>query len=222
MPQVRGVILDLDGTLIDSNDAHAHAWLEAMSEQGFQPPYDSVRKLIGMGGDFLIPQAIDVDADSEKGKAINARRKEIFRARYLPHLKRYSMTRELLLRLKALGLQMVVASASNHEEVVRMLESAGILNIIEEFTSASEVEDPKPEPDVLKSALAKLDLSTEEVVLLGDTPYDIEAADKAGIKVVALRSGGWSDEELVGAEAVYWDIADLFTHLEGSPLLPST
>ena len=222
MPHVRGVILDLDGTLIDSNDAHAHAWLEAMAEQGFQPPYETVRKLIGMGGPFLIPRAVDIEADSTKGKAISARRKEIFRERYLPGLKPFPKVRDLILRLKALGVKVVVASASKKEEVEGMLEIVGISEDIDGFTSASEVEDPKPEPDVVESALAKLSLPPGEVILLGDTPYDIESAAKAGVRVVALRSGGWSAEDLKGAEAVYWDTADLFTHLEGSPLLPSS
>ena len=217
MASIRGVILDMDGTLIDSNDAHAHAWVEAMSEYGFQAEFEKVRKLIGMGGDFLIPQALGIEAETELGEKIGRRRKEIFQARYLPNLRPFPKARELLLRMKAGGLRLAVASASKEEELERMMERVGIDGLVEASTSAGDVEAPKPEPDVVQAALEKLRLSPQEVLMLGDTPYDIEAAAKAGVEVVALRSGGWSAADLEGARAVYWDTADLFVHYEQSP-----
>lgn len=217
MASIRGVILDMDGTLIDSNDAHAHAWVEAMSEYGFQVEFEKIRRLIGMGGDFLIPEALGIEADTELGEKISRRRKEIFQARYLPNLQSFPKARELLLRMKAGGLRLAVASASKEEELERMMERVGIDGLVEASTSAGDVEVPKPEPDVVQAALEKLRLSPQEVLMLGDTPYDIEAAAKAGVEVVALRSGGWSAADLEGARAVYWDTADLFVHYEQSP-----
>ena len=191
MPALRGIILDMDGTLIDSNDAHARAWLEAMAELGFRPPFHKVRRLIGMGGDFLIPQAIGIDAESEAGEAIGRRRREIFRESYLPGLRPFPAVRELVQRMRAGGFQLVVASASKRDELEPMLRAAGVADLVDAVTSASEVADPKPEPDVLVAALDKLALTPEQVLMLGDTPYDIEAAEKIGIGVVALCSGGW-------------------------------
>jgi phosphoglycolate phosphatase-like HAD superfamily hydrolase len=218
MGRVRGVILDMDGTLIDSNDAHAHAWLEAMEEKGFQPGFEKVRRLIGMGGDFLIPEALGIDPHSEEGKTISRRRKEIFREQYLPNLQPFAKVKELVLRMQAGGLKLVVASASKREELEAMMERAGISDLIDEATSASDVEEPKPEADVVYAALSKLGLPPEDVLMLGDTPYDIESAGKARVGVIALRCGGWDDEALQGARALYWDVADLFTHYGESPL----
>lgn len=218
MSKIRGVILDLDGTLIDSNEAHARAWLEAMGEAGFRPDYVEVRRLIGMGGDFLLPQAIGLEAESETGQRISWRRREIFLERYLPQLRPFPRVRELLERMRSAGLKRVVASASKRDELEKMLERVGIVDLVEAATSASDVEEPKPEPDVVLAALDKLALGPEQVLLLGDTPYDIEAAGRAGVPVVALECGGWSRDELAGALAVYRNPADLLAHFEASPL----
>lgn len=217
MPRTRGVILDLDGTLIDSNDAHARAWLEAMRESRFDPPFATVRRLIGMGGEFLIPAALGIAADSDAGRRISRRRREIFSQRYLPQLQPFPQVRQLLEKMQQRGLRRVVASASQREEMERMLELAGIADLVQEATSASEVEDPKPEPDVVLAALDKLALGPEQVLLLGDTPYDIEAAGRVGVPVVALECGGWSAAELTGAMAVYRDPADLSARFDLSP-----
>jgi HAD superfamily hydrolase (TIGR01509 family) len=216
---IHGVILDLDGTLIDSNDAHARAWLEAMTEGGFRPAFDEVRRRIGMGGDFLLPSALGIDAESEPGLRISRRRQEIFRHRYLPRLEPFPQARELLLRMREGGLRRVVASASKREELDEMLRIAGIEDLVEAATSASDVEDPKPEPDVVHAALGKLTLPREEVLLLGDTPYDLEAAGRAGVGMVGVESGGWSRGELAGAVAVYRDAADLLAHFDSSPFV---
>ncbi len=218
MGRVRGVILDMDGTLIDSNDAHAQAWLEAMEESGFHPGFEKVRRLIGMGGDFLIPQALGIDPQSEAGKTLSRRRKEIFHERYLPNLTPFANVKELLLRMRAGGLKLVVASASRREELDAMMGRAAIADLIDETTSATDVNEPKPEADVIHAALAKLDLPPEAVLMLGDTPYDIEAASKAGVEVIALRCGGWDDAALKGARAIFWDAADLLKHYGESPL----
>lgn len=217
MPRIRGVILDLDGTLIDSNDAHAQAWLEAMAGEGFRPPFHEVRRLIGMGGTFLLPQAAGIEADSEIGGRIRRRRKEIFRGEYLPYLQPFPKVKELLARMRQSGLKRVVASASRREEVEEMLDLARIRELVQGATSASDVEDPKPEPDVVMAAIDKLALAPDQVLLLGDTPYDIEAASRIGVGVVALESGGWPAPELAGAVAVYRDAADLLARFDSSP-----
>ena len=217
MTAIHGVILDMDGTLIDSNDAHARAWVEAMAEYGFRPPFQEVRRLIGMGGTFLIPRAIGIDADNEIGEGIRQRRREIFRTRYLPQLRPFPQVRELVARMRSAGLKQVIASASKREELEPMLRITGIADLVEGVTTASEVEDPKPEPDVVAAALDKLALAPDQVLMLGDTPYDLEAAGKIGVGVVAVCSGGWKPEELSGAVAVYRDAADLLANFESSP-----
>jgi HAD superfamily hydrolase (TIGR01509 family) len=216
---VRGVILDVDGTLLDSNDAHAEAWSDALAEAGYYIDAGRVRPLIGMGGDKVVPALIGLPEDSPTGKRISKRRGEIFRSRFLPRLKPFAGTRELVQRLQGEGRRVVVASSASKNDLNELLERAGVRNIIEGETSKSDVARSKPDPDVVHAALDQLDLPAEAVVMVGDTPYDIEAAARAGVKTIALRcGGGWYDAELQGAAAIYDDPADLLAQLESSPL----
>jgi len=109
---VRGVILDVDGTLVDSNDAHARAWVEALKEGGFDVPFDRVRRLIGMGGDKLLPEVTGLQEDHPRAKPIGERRGQIFKTKYLPSLRPFPGTRDLLLRMRGEGLKLAVASSA--------------------------------------------------------------------------------------------------------------
>lgn len=215
---VRGVILDVDGTLVESNDAHARAWVEALSEQGIKAEFERARRLIGMGGDKLLPEISGIEEESPEGKRASERRSEIFKERYLPHIKSCRGSRELLKRITEDGLKMVVASSAKKDELDPLLEIAGASDLIEEKTSSDDAENSKPDPDIIHAALDGSGFSAEEAVMIGDTPYDIEAAKKAGVPVIALRCGGWDDEGLAGAIAIYDDPADLLAHYDDSPL----
>jgi HAD superfamily hydrolase (TIGR01509 family) len=210
MVKIRGVILDVDGTLVDSNDAHARAWVEAFAENGVKVEFEKTRRLIGMGGDKLMPEVSGIEEESEPGEKISKRRGEIFKEKYLPKVRAFPKTRELLLRLKEDGLKLAVASSAKEDELKPLLKIAGAIDLIEEKTSSDDAENSKPDPDIIKAALEGLGFRPEEVFMLGDTPYDIEAAGRAGVKVIALRSGGWDDEALRGAAAIYDDPADLY------------
>lgn len=216
--QIRGVILDVDGTLVDSNDAHARAWVEAFGENSIDVAYDRVRRLIGMGGDKLMPEVSGIEEEGPEGERISKRRGEIFKEKYLPHLKPTPGSRELLLRLRECGFKLVVASSAKEDELKPLLEIAGASDLIEEKTSSDDADNSKPDPDIVEASLASASLAPDEVVMLGDTPYDIESAAKAGVRVIALKSGGWRDHELKGAIAVYDDPADLLKNLDDSPL----
>ena len=215
---IRGVILDVDGTLVDSNDAHARAWVEALAEEGIRVEFERVRPLIGMGGDKLLPEISGIEEESPEGKRISERRGEVFKEKYLPSIKPCRGSRELLKRMKGDGLKLVVASSAKEDELDPLLEIAGASGLIEEKTSSDDAENSKPDPDIIQAALDGSGLSPEEAVMLGDTPYDIEAAKKAGVDTVALRCGGWKDEDLAGAIAIYDDPADLLAHYDRSPL----
>ena len=215
---VRGVILDVDGTLVDSNDAHARAWVEALSEQGVEVEFEKARRLIGMGGDKLLPEISGMEEESPEGKRAGERRGQIFKEKYLPSIKPLPGARELLKRLREDGLKLVVASSAKKDELDPLLEIAGASDLIEGKTSSDDAENSKPDPDIVEAALEKAALSPDEVVMLGDTPYDIESAGKAGVEVIALRSGGWEDEDLSGAVAIYQDPADLLARYDESPL----
>lgn len=213
-----GVLLDVDGTLIDSNGAHVHAWLDVLREHGFEITPDEIWPLIGMGTDNLLPRVTGLGADSERGKKIAERRGEILKERYLPHLRPFPGTRDLLTRMRDSGLKLIAASSSKKDEVEKLLELAEIGDILTERTSASDVESSKPAPDIVQVALDRIGLPADEVLMLGDTPYDIEAAGKCGIRVIAFRCGGFQDRDLRGALAIYDGPADLLARYESSPL----
>lgn len=215
---VRAVLLDIDGTLIDSNDAHAVAWVKALSEAGFDVPLSRVRPLIGMGADKLLPRVTGLSSESHKGQSIARRRGEIFRKEYLPSLKPFPSARDLLLRMKKAGLMLVTATSSGDADAKGLLEAANVRDLIEAETTANDAASSKPDPDIIEAALSRAGESPRRAILLGDTPYDIAAATRAGVRSIALRCGGWPDAELAGAVAVYDDPADLLARYHESPL----
>jgi HAD superfamily hydrolase (TIGR01509 family) len=212
-----GVLLDVDGTLVDSNDAHARAWVKALAEARVEAEFATVRRLIGKGGDKLLPEVSGIDAESPNGKAISKRRGEIFRTEYLPKLKPTPGAKELLARMKKAGLELAVASSAKEDELKGLLEVCGADEFIEASTSSDDAEHSKPDPDIVQAALEALGHPKEQVVLLGDTSYDVEASLRAGIRVVALRCGGWGDADLTGAVRIYDDPADLLARFDDSP-----
>jgi HAD superfamily hydrolase (TIGR01509 family) len=216
--EVRGVLLDVDGTLIDSNDAHAEAWVRALAEGGFEVPFARVRHLIGMGGDKLLPEVSGLADETPQGARISERRGAIFAEEFLPHLRPFPRVRELLERLRADGLRLVVASSSEREQLDALLDGAGIADLLDETISSSDAAQSKPAPDLVGAALEKSGLTPEAAIMLGDTPYDIEAARKLGVRTIAVRCGGFSDRELAGAVAIYDDPADLLARYGESPL----
>lgn len=218
MKPVRGVLLDIDGTLVDSNDAHARAWVEVLAERGVQVAREEARRLIGMGGDKVLPRLADIDAESPEGEAIGARRTEIFRERYLPKLQAFPAARELVAHMRSLGLTLVVATSAKREELAPLLAIAGITDLIDGATSSDDAARSKPDPDIVQGAVARSGFEADELVMLGDTPYDVEAATRAGVRVVAFRCGGWNDRSLVGAAAVYDGPADLLNRYARSIL----
>lgn len=209
---VKAVLLDVDGTLIDSNDAHARAWVEVGEELGYDIEFGHVRRLIGMGGDRVLPQLTGLEEESAEGSRVLDRRGEIFRERYLPRLRAFPGARELLERLRADGKTLVVATSAGAEDLKALLQQAGIEDLIEDSTNSDEAESSKPAPDIVESALAKSGVTAADAVMLGDTPYDVKAARRAGVRVVALRCGGWRDADLRGAAEIHEDPAELLAH----------
>lgn len=216
--RLKGVILDVDGTLVLSNDAHARAWADAFAEYEYEVPFERVRPLIGMGGDKLMPTVVPGLSDEEGvGKQIAERRKQIFNDRYAATLKPAPGARDLLLRLRAAGLELAVASSARADELQTLLKAAQVEDLIGETTTSSDADESKPAPDIVGVVLKKLGLDANEVVMLGDTPYDIESASGCGVGVIAVRCGGFSDEQLAGAQAIYDDPADALAHYDRSP-----
>lgn len=215
---LKAVILDVDGTLIDSNDAHAQAWVDAGKEFGYDIPFDRVRWLIGMGGDHVLPKLTGLEEESKQGQHILDCRGEIFRQRYLSSLAPFPQVRELLERIEADGYRMVVASSASKDDLHALLEQAGVADLLEKTTSADDAERSKPAPDIVEAALARAACAPDEALMIGDTPYDVKAATHAGVQTLAVRCGGWSDEDLHGAIQIFDAPAELYLRYTDSVL----
>lgn len=218
MPMNAAVILDVDGTLVDSNDAHARAWVDAFSAHGVTVALDLVRRSIGMGGDKLMPAVAGIEEDSPLGKKIAESRGRYFKERYLPHIRGFKGVRTLLQRLADDGYTLTVASSAKEDELGPLLDAAGVTDLIAHQTSSDDADESKPEPDIVQAALKKAKCAPGDALMLGDTPYDVEAATRAGVKIVALECGGWGPEDLQGAVEVYANPADLLATYDGSIL----
>ncbi|MCU0681805.1 MAG: HAD family hydrolase [Polyangiaceae bacterium] len=217
MNALKVALLDIDGTLLDSNDAHALAWVDALAEFGHETGFERVRELIGKGGDKLLPEVTGLAKESPEGEAISKRRTAIFKAKYLPELRPFPGARALLEALRSRGLALVVATSAGADQVDGLLRAAGVRDLVDDETTSDDAARSKPDPDVVRAALAKSGRRPAEAVMIGDTPYDVEAATRAGVRSVALRCGGWDDEALRGAAAVYDDPRDLLANLAASP-----
>jgi HAD superfamily hydrolase (TIGR01509 family) len=213
---LRAALLDVDGTLLDSNDAHAQSWVDALARQGMERDFAQVRRLIGMGSDHLLPE-LGIDASSELAETLMEIRGRIFREAYLPQLKPFPMVRELVERMRAAGLALAVASSASKDDLAALLERAGVADLLKRKTSADDAERSKPDPDIVEAALSLVGHAPKEVLLLGDTPYDVAAGKRAGVGVVAVRCGGWADGDLHGALAIYDNPADLLGSFSASP-----
>jgi phosphoglycolate phosphatase-like HAD superfamily hydrolase len=212
------VILDVDGTLVDSNDAHARAWVDAFEAHGVTVAFDPVRRSIGMGGDKLMPAVAGIEEDTPLGKKISEARARYFKERYLPQIRSFAGTRALVQRLADDGYTLAVASSAKEDELNPLLQIAGVTDLVSHQTSSDDAEESKPEPDIVQAALKQAKAAPGDAIMLGDTPYDVEAAGRSGVKIVALECGGWSFEDLKGAVEVYSDPADLLAKYDGSIL----
>ena len=215
-PARPAALVDIDGTLVDSNGAHARAFVEAFAELGMHVPYEQVRRLIGKGGDKLIPE---VSGRDDKGwvKEVGERKKEAFFARHFDSIRPFPEVRALLERMKAAGLLLVVATSANEEEMKKLLGVAGVNDLFDEEATKDDAKRSKPDPDIISAALEAGGIDASQAIMLGDTPYDVEAARRAGVGTVGLESGGWKASELSGAVAVYADAAALLRDFDASP-----
>lgn len=216
MTPYHAVILDLDGTLVDSNDAHARAWVHAFVEEGFSVSFAEVRPLIGMGGDQLVPRLTGVQPDSGQYGRLSNAWKDTFQRSELPTIRAQPGARKLVEALRQRGLDLIIGTSGDETVVEALLMRADVADLVPQRTTASDVDESKPAPDIVQAALKKLGRKPGEVLMLGDTPYDIESAAKSGVHTVALRCGG--DERLDGAVRVYNDPLDLLAHLDELPL----
>jgi HAD superfamily hydrolase (TIGR01549 family) len=214
----KAAILDLDGTLLDSVDLHALAWQEALLKFGHDVSFDQVRLQIGKGGDKLIPVFLSADEQRDHGKELEEWRGDRFKTEYLSLIRPFSAVPELLQRVRDAGLRIAVASSAKKDEVAKYLDIAGIADLVDLKTSSDDVEESKPAPDIFEIVLKKLKLKGADAVAIGDTPYDAEAAGKAGIATIGVLCGGFAESSLrqAGCVEVYPGPGALFASFSNS------
>jgi len=212
---IQAVLVDVDGTLLVSNDAHARAWQRAFARYGFDVSETRLRRLVGMGGDKILAT---VDAalspETEPGKSISALHLQIFLDEYVGALPPTPGGRALLERLGSTGIKRIIATSANRKELTAILEAAHVADQFDTEVTSDDVDRSKPDADVLHAALEKGNADRARAVYIGDTPYDVEACRRAGLRCIAVRCGGWNDDDLKDAEAIYNDPADILAHFD--------
>ena len=218
---VEALLCDIDGTLVQSNWLHAEAWQVAFGAMGIHLELEDVRRQIGKGGDELIPVYVPWWKQKHVEEPLKALRKLVFQQNFLSQVKALPMAREFLLKLKEAGIRPALSSSADKEDLAIYKGIVGMEDLIEEETSASDTSKAKPHPDIFQATLKHLGLPPEKCMALGDTPYDAEAAGKAGIRTIGVETGGWSHEDLyaAGCVAVYESVADLLEHFDDSLLV---
>jgi HAD superfamily hydrolase (TIGR01549 family) len=218
---IEAVIFDVDGTLIDSVDLHARAWQEAFAHFGKEIAYERVRSQIGKGGDQLMPVFLSKQELERFGEELEKYRGELFKREYLPRVKAFPKVRELFERIRRDGKRIALASSAKGDELEVYKKVADIEGLVEEETSKDDVDKSKPHPDVFEAALSLLDdPPAGRVIVVGDTPYDAEAAGKAGLRTVGFLCGGFPEADLraAGCVRIYEGAADLLAQYDSSPL----
>ena len=219
---IRAAIFDVDGTLVDSVDAHAHAWQDAFKQFGREIEFADIRRQIGKGGDQLLPIFLDSSEMERIGKALESKRGEIFKSQYLAGIRGFPKTRELFQRIAEDGKQIALASSAKGDELDAYKRIARITDLVDDQTSKDDAKRSKPHPDIFEAAMGKLKgIDKHEVLVVGDTPYDAQAAVKAGLMPIGLLCGGWSEDDLrsAGCIATYYTPGDLLANYTSSPFI---
>ena len=220
----KAVIFDIDGTIVDSVDLHITAWQDAFRKYGKEIPYKAIRSQIGKGADQLLPVFFSREKLKVFGEELEKYRSDLFKKKYLPRVRAFPKVRELFLRIKSDEMLISLASSAKKDELKTHKRIAQIEDLVDTETSSDDAEKSKPFPDIFQVALKKLgNMSPGNVVVIGDTRYDAEAAARADMSAIGFLCGGSTEEELreSGCIALYHDPADLLAQYEKSPFSKS-
>ena len=213
----KAAILDIDGTLVDTNYQHALAWYHAFRQHEITLPIWRIHRAIGMGGDQLVPHLIGDDKAEELGDDIRAAEKPLYLS-MIEQVEPFDGARDLVVDLKERGHTVVLASSAKGNELEHYLDLLDVRDLADDWTMSDDVEETKPSPDLVNAAKKKADM--EDAVMVGDTNWDIEAAERSGTPTVAVMTGGFSEAELrdAGATAVFDSLQALRRRIGETPL----
>jgi HAD superfamily hydrolase (TIGR01549 family) len=215
---VKAVIFDVDGTLVDTVDLHAASWVATFRHFGHAVAFEDVRAQIGKGGDQLMPHFLPEDVVQREGEAVEAFRKDLYMREMIGRARAFPGVAELFRRIRADGRRVVLASSGKPDELAHYKKLAGIEDLVDAETTSADAEKSKPYPDIFLAALDGM--PPDEAIVVGDSPYDAEAAGKAGLRTIGLLSGGFPEATLraAGCMAIYRDPAALLDAYDASPL----
>ncbi|WP_174291507.1 HAD family hydrolase [Sphingomonas bacterium] len=215
----KAVFFDIDGTLVDSNGLHVEAWQRAFAEAGHDIANEAIAGQIGKGADNLVPALIP-GSDDDAAEALGDRHGAIFKGDCIDRARAFPHARDLILRVHDAGLRIILASSASEEELKHYCDLLDIGDLVDVATTIDDVGTSKPAPDIFAVARDKAGIDAADVVVVGDAPYDMDAARKCGMVRVAVRSGGFADDALfeAGAQTIYDDVADLLAGFDASPL----
>ena len=211
---MQAMLLDIDGTLVDSNDRHTDCWVEAFAHFGKTVEWDVVRKQIGKGGDLLVPDTLNAREMRHFGEPLKDYRGELWKKKYMKSVQPFPGVRDSIRELHARGLRLAFASSSNPDEVEYYVELLGVGELLEGTTSKEDAQFSKPSPEIFQAALDRVKSDPARTMAVGDTPYDILAAHRVPVPVVALRCGGFEEPTLAKAEFVFDDLNQMIRELD--------
>jgi HAD superfamily hydrolase (TIGR01549 family) len=212
--KLQAVLLDIDGTLVDSNDMHADCWVEAFARFGVQVPRDTIRIQIGKGGDLLVPDTLNARQMREFGDELKESRGELWKEKYMTRVQPFPGAIEAIRALAERKIRLAFASSSNEDEVEYYVELLGVEDLLEGTTSKKDAEFSKPSPEIFQAALERVQGDPARTLVVGDTPYDILAAHRCKLAVAALRCGGFPHDTLTKAEFLFDDLAAMVKELD--------
>jgi HAD superfamily hydrolase (TIGR01549 family) len=212
--KLQALLFDVDGTLVDSNDHHARCWVAAFAHFGKQLDYDFIRHQIGKGGDLLVPDVLNAKEIRRYGEELKKYRSKLYKEKYLPDVKPFPFVENLFAGLADRGIRLVLASSSNPDEVEYYTQLLNAGKYIEGSTSKGDAKLSKPSPEIFEAALEKAGANPEFTFVVGDTPYDILAAHRAKLPVIAVLSGGFERELLAKAEFTFGDAGEILDQME--------
>lgn len=215
----RAILFDIDGTLVDSNDAHVDAWQQAFAGEGYRFTRGEIHRQIGKGGDNLVPSLLP-DADDALCERLGDAEHAIYTRDFLPGIVPFPGARDALKAMAGRGHTVILASSASGSEIGHYVDLLDAGGLISGTTGRDDVASSKPCPDIFVAALERTGCTPDNAMVIGDTPYDMIAAGRAGIDAIAVLSGGFEEDELraCGAIAVYADVADLAAQYDTSPL----
>jgi HAD superfamily hydrolase (TIGR01509 family) len=208
------MLLDIDGTLVDSNDKHADCWVEAFAHFGKDVPWDAVRQQIGKGGDLLVPDTLNAREIRRFGEELEKFRGELWKRDYMKSIRPFPGAVEAMRELHERGIRLALASSSNPDEVEYYVELLGVGDLLEGTTSKEDAEVSKPSPEIFQAALERVKSDPARTLAVGDTPYDILAAHRIPVAVAAVLCGGFPRETLAKAELIFDDLSAMAKELD--------